>query len=75
MSTLPAAIEAIYASIQANNLELDARINELKAALAAAGEKVATLDTKRLAENNRAGRKLLQSYFRRRGVTVEFAKD
>lgn len=74
MSTpsVSAAIDAIYASLQADNAELDAHIATLKAALVAAGEKEAVFDPSRLAQNNRQGRKLMQAYFRQRGVTVSF---
>ena len=41
-------------------------------ALARAGLKEAVFDPAKLAQNNRAGRKLLQAYFRQRGVTVTF---
>jgi len=74
MSTpsVSAAIDAIYASLQADNADLDAHIATLKAALAAAGQKEAVFDPSRLAQNNRQGRKLMQAYFRQRGVTVSF---
>ncbi|MEI9902976.1 MAG: hypothetical protein WDN06_02585 [Asticcacaulis sp.] len=42
---------------------------------AAEGAKVLTVAPSRLAQNNRQGRKIMQSYFKKRGVTVEFAQD
>ena len=71
--TLAAAVENIYASLAANNEELDAHIVALKAALAREGVKEAVFDPAKLAQNNRQGRKLMQSYFKKRGVAVSFA--
>lgn len=67
------ALEKVYASLHDNNVGIDAAIAELKTALAAKGEKVAMVDKTRLAQNDRMGRRLMQSYFRKRGVEVEFA--
>jgi hypothetical protein len=35
--------------------------------------KEAVFDPARLVQNNRSGRKLMQAYFRQRGVTVKFS--
>ena len=35
--------------------------------------KEAVFDPAKLAQNNRSGRKLMQSYFRKKGVSVVFA--
>lgn len=70
--TTEQAIENIYASLHNNNQNLDAHIAELKAALAAAGQKNAEFDPGKLAQNNRQGRKLMESYFKKRGVAVTF---
>jgi len=70
--TVSAAIEAVYASISADNLDLDTHIAALKTAMASEGVSEAVFDPKRLAQNNRRGRKLMQSYFRQRGVAVAF---
>jgi hypothetical protein len=67
-----AAVDAIYASIRADNAELDQHIAALKAAMAREGRKEAVFDPTKLAQNNRSGRKLMQAYFRQRGVTVTF---
>lgn len=71
--TLAAAIDNIYASLAANNEELDAHIASLKAAMGREGAKEAVFDPAKLAQNNRQGRKLMQSYFKKRGVAVSFS--
>lgn len=73
--TVAEAIESIYASLQADNAEIDAHIATLKAALTREGIKEAVFDPTRLAQNNRSGRKLMQAYFRQRGVRVRFAAE
>ncbi|MFD1696256.1 hypothetical protein [Roseibium aestuarii] len=73
--TVAEATDAIYASLQADNEDIDLHIAALKAALKREGLKEAVLEPTRLVQNNRSGRKLLQAYFRQRGVTVSFAKD
>lgn len=70
--TVADATNSIYASLQADNAEIDANIAILRAALMRAGLKEAVFDPARLAQNNRSGRKLMQAYFRQRGVTVKF---
>lgn len=72
-TTVADAIERVYASLQADNEDIDLRIAALKAALAAEGTKEAVFDPARLPHGNRSGRKLMQAYFRQRGVTVKFA--
>lgn len=71
--TVEDAIERVYASLQADNADLDLHIATLKAALAEAGAKEAIFDPARLAQGNRSGRKLMQAYFRQRGVAVKFS--
>lgn len=66
------AIEAIYASIRNDNEELDAHIGALKAAMTREGVNEATFETSKLVQPNRQGRKLMQSYFRKKGVAVGF---
>lgn len=70
--TYAAAIENIYTSIRADNTDLLEHIAVLKAAMAREGKKEAVFDPTKLAQNNRQGRKLMQAYFRQRGVKVEF---
>jgi hypothetical protein len=67
------AIEAIYGSIKDNNRDLDLHIAALKAAMAGEGVKEAVFDPTRLVQNNRQGRKLMQAYFRQKGVAVGFS--
>ena len=71
--TLAEAMDNIYASIRGNNEDLDAHIAALRAALAREGLKEAVFDPGRIAQNNRQGRKFMQAYFRKRGVTVSFS--
>ncbi|KRB55298.1 hypothetical protein ASE04_06235 [Rhizobium sp. Root708] len=71
--TVADATNRIYESLRADNADIDAHIAALKAALARAGVKEATFDPAMLVQNNRSGRKLLQAYFRQRGVTVKFS--
>ncbi|ODT68023.1 MAG: hypothetical protein ABS75_21935 [Pelagibacterium sp. SCN 63-23] len=71
--TVSQAIDAIYASIGNDNEDLDTHIAALKAAMAHEGVKEATFEIARLAQPNRQGRKLMQSYFKKKGVAVAFA--
>lgn len=71
--TVADATDRIYESLQADNADLDEHIANLKAALKRAGLKEAVFDPARLAQNNRSGRKLMQAYFRQRGVTVTYS--
>ncbi len=73
--TVADAINRVYESLQADNADIDAHIATLKAALARAGEKEAVFDPTKLVQNNRSGRKLMQAYFRQRGVTVKFSAE
>lgn len=70
--TLNEAIDNIYTSLKENNADIDVHIAALKAAMARAGAKAAVFDPAKLAQNNRQGRKMMQSYFKKRGVAVEF---
>lgn len=71
--TVAHATESIYASLRADNADIDAHIATLKAALTREGIKQAVFDPTKLAQNNRSGRKLMQAYFRQRGVSVRFS--
>lgn len=71
--TMSEAIDNIYASIKNNNEELDAHIAALKAAMAREGAKEAVFEPGKLAQSNRQGRKIMQSYFKKKGVTVSFS--
>jgi len=70
--TVAQAIEAIYTSIRNDNEELDTHIAALKSAMAREGVKEAIFETSKLVQPNRQGRKLMQSYFRKKGVAVGF---
>ena len=67
-----AVIEDIYNALANNNEDIDHHITRLKDSIAASGTKQAVFDPARLVQNNRAGRKLMQAYFRQRGVMVVF---
>ena len=71
--TLAQAIDNIYASIKADNEDLDNHIVALKAAMAREGAKEAVFESSKLAQSNRQGRKLMQAYFRKKGVAVSFS--
>lgn len=71
--TLNQAIDNIYASLRDDNRELDLHIAELRAAMAREGTKEVTFEPSKLAQNNRQGRKLMQAYFRQKGVKIGFA--
>lgn len=71
--TVADATSRVYASLEADNEDIDRHIAALKDALKREGLKEAVLDPARLVQNNRSGRKLLQAYFRQRGVKVTFA--
>ncbi|MCB1720819.1 MAG: hypothetical protein H6860_05890 [Rhodospirillales bacterium] len=67
------AKEAVYTSLTNDNEDIDLHIANLKDAMSIAGEKEAVFEPDRLVQNNRAGRKMMQSYFKKRGVKVSFA--
>ncbi len=75
MAALPLeqALENIYVSMQNDNDNIDHHIGQLKATLAESGTNTVTVDPARLVQPNRQGRKLMQAYFRQRGVIVEFS--
>jgi len=72
--TLAQATENIYTSLRNDNADLDVHVAALKAAMTREGVKEAVFEPAKLAQNNRQGRKLMQSYFRKKGVTVVFAE-
>ena len=67
------AIEAIYTSIRNDNEDIDLHIAALKAAMAKEGAKEAVFEIAKLAQPNRQGRKLMQAYFKKKGIAVSFA--
>jgi hypothetical protein len=72
--TLKQAMEDVYASLHNDNEGLENQIKNLKIALAGAGVKEAEFIPERLPHNNRQGRKMMQTYFKKRGVIVVFEK-
>jgi hypothetical protein len=70
--TLTEAIDNIYASIREDNKDLIEHIAALKSAMAREGVKEAIFDPAKLAQNNRQGRKLMQAFFRQKGVKIDF---
>ena len=71
--SLSQAIDNIYASIKNNNEDLDTHIAALKAAMASEGAKEAVFEPAKLAQSNRQGRKIMQSYFKKKGIAVAFS--
>lgn len=71
--TVEQALENIYASLENNNDDIDNHIAALKDALPEGPKKTVTVDTARLVQNNRQGRKMMESYFKKRGVIVTFS--
>lgn len=71
--TVTEALEGIYESLANDNIEIDARIKDLKTAMTAEGLTQVEVEPTRLAQNNRQGRKHMQSYFRKKGVSIAFA--
>ena len=70
--TVSEAIDAVYASIKNDNEDIDLHIAALKAAMGREGAKEAVFETAELAQPNRQGRKLMQAYFKKKGVVVSF---
>lgn len=70
--TVSEAIDAVYASIKNDNEDIDLHIAALKAAMVREGAKEAVFEIAKLAQPNRAGRKLMQAYFKKKGVAVSF---
>ncbi|HEU5048511.1 MAG TPA: hypothetical protein VFT64_11790 [Rickettsiales bacterium] len=72
---LEEALDNIYASLKNDNEKLDTHIHTLKSIMHEQGMKAVTVDTAKLMQPNREGRKLMQSYFKKRGVIVQFAAE
>ena len=70
--TLTEAIDNIYASLREDNKDLLIHMTALKAAMAREGVQEAIFDPVKLAQNNRQGRKLMQSFFRQKGIKIDF---
>ena len=72
---LTQALENIYASLHNDNEGLDQRIIDLKIVLRAENARYVTIDPARIPYPNREGRKMMQSYFRKRGVMINFLES
>lgn len=70
--TVDQALEAVYTSLNNDNEDIDNHIANLKAAMKESKEIL--IDPARLTHNNRAGRKMIQSYFKKRGIIVTFTQ-
>ncbi len=68
------AKEAIYISLQNDNEDIDHHIKNLKLAMKEEGVTEMTFEPAKLVQNNRAGRKMMQSYFKKRGIKISFAE-
>lgn len=73
-ATVKKALDAVHAALDANNTGLDEKIADLKQALAENNAQQVAMDPTRLPQNNRQGRKMLQTYFKKRGVIVVFTQ-
>lgn len=74
-SNVSTILEDIYASLKNDNEDIDTHIQNLRAALAAQGQKSVTIEPAKLVQNNRQGRKTMQAYFKKRGVAVVFSEE
>lgn len=70
--SLDDAKQAIYVSLERDNEDIDLHILNLKVAMEDYGATEVEFDPTKLAQNNRQGRKMMQSYFKKRGVKVKF---
>ncbi len=68
------ALETVHQALNNDNEGLDPAIATLKQTLHEAGAKTVEMEKTRLPQNNRQGRKMLQTYFKKRGVVVTFAE-
>lgn len=71
-TALDQALENIYASLKNENEGLDTHIATLKTVLHSQQLQEVDIDPAKLAQPNRQGRKVMQSYFKQRGIIVNF---
>lgn len=71
--TAAQALENIYTSLNSENVDIDDHIKAMKSALPPEQNGTITVDPARLVHNNRQGRKMMQSYFKKRGLNVVFS--
>jgi hypothetical protein len=74
-SKLDTIKESIYEAIRNDNEGLDEALAELKVELKAQGTKETIFEPAKLVQDNRQGRQMMKSYFKKRGVIVKFSKD
>lgn len=74
MATTEEALERIYTSLNNDNEDIETHIQTLKGALQAQGTESVEVNPAKLPFPNRQGRKMMQSYFKKRGVNVTFAE-
>lgn len=67
--------EDIYEAFRNENEGLLEAIDELKIIMKEQGTKEATFETHKLVQNNRQGRQMMKSFFKKRGVIVKFDKS
>ncbi len=66
--------EDIYESIRIDNEGIVELVAALKEELKAQGTKEAVFEPSKLVQNNRQGRQMMKSFFKKRGVIVKFDK-
>lgn len=66
--------EDIYESLRNDNEGLLECIEALKAELKEQGTKEAVFEPEKLVQNNRQGRQMMKSFFKKRGIVVKFTK-
>lgn len=71
--TVEQALENIYTSLENDNDDIDTHIRHLKTAMSETDQTSVEVESARLVQNNRQGRKMMQSYFKKRSVTVTFS--
>ena len=71
-SSVAEVMERVYESMREDNKDIDLCIADLKAAMNREGVKEVQVETEKLVQNNRQGRKTMQAYFKKRGVKVSF---
>lgn len=67
--------EDIYESIRNDNEGIVELVAALKEELKAQGTKEAVFEPEKLVQNNRQGRQMMKSFFKKRGVIVKFEKS
>ena len=72
--TVEQVLENIYDSLENDNKDIDTHIQHLKTAMSANNQTSVEAESARLVQNNRQGRKMMQSYFKKRGVAITFSK-